>query len=142
VAWPDPAIQAGGHKPGSAYVEACWLGILGPSTTLCWQRLARLATTRPATAIDTADLATSLGLGDGLGRNAAMSRTLARMVSFDVAVRTDDTLAVRLALPDVPDRMVGRLSHTARLAHQHWAHHSFAPISTLAVSAPTSQVGL
>jgi hypothetical protein len=143
VAWPDPVIEAHGHKPGSPYVEACWLGVLGPSTTLAWQRLARLATARPATAIDTADLAASLGLGDGLGRNAAISRTLGRMVAFGAAVRSDDTLAVRRALPDVPERMVHRLSLTARLAHQHWAQHpSRDTTATPPAPAPALEVGI
>lgn len=121
VPWPDPVIEAHGHKPGSPYIEATWLGILGPSSTLCWQRLSRIATARPGAAIDSTDLAVSLGLGESLGRNAPLSRTLGRMVAFGAAVRSGDTLAVRRALPDVPQRMLGRLSYTARLAHQHLA---------------------
>lgn len=124
VAWADPSTEVHGHRPGSPYVEAVWLGILGPSTTLCWQRLARLATAREATAIDSVDLAVSLGLGESLGRNAPISRTLGRMAAFGAAQRSGETLAVRRALPDVPERMTGRLSYTARLAHQHWAHDS------------------
>ena len=124
IAWADPVSEARGHKPGSPYVEAVWLGVLGPSTTLCWQRLARLAAARPATAIDTVDLAVSLGLGESLGRNAPISRTLGRLVAFGAAQRDGDVLAVRRALPDVPDRMTSRLSYTARLAHQHWAGQS------------------
>ncbi len=122
VAWPDPIIDAHGHRPGSPYVEAVWLGVLGPSTTLCWARLSRIANTRPATAVDITDLAVSLGLGPGLGRNAPISRTLGRMVMFGAAIRSGDTLAVRRTLPDVPERMTNRLSYTARLAHQRWAH--------------------
>lgn len=46
------------------------------------------------------------------------------MVAFGAAQRSGETLAVRRALPDVPERMSGRLSYTARLvAHQHWAQH-------------------
>jgi hypothetical protein len=122
VAWPDPVVESRGHRPGSPYVEAVWLGILGPSTTLCWSRLSRLATARPDTAIDITDLAVSLGLGAGLGRNAPITRTLGRMVMFGAALHSGDTLAVRRALPDVPERMTRGLSYTARLAHQRWAH--------------------
>lgn len=141
VAWPDPGTEARGHRPGSAYVEAVWLGILGPSTTLCWQRLARLATAREATAIDSVDLAVSLGLGESLGRNAPISRTLGRMVAFGAAQRSDETLAVRQALPDVPERMTGRLSYTARLAHQHWAHHDHGRAAEMR-AVPTMEVGV
>lgn len=140
VAWPDPLIDAYGHKPGSPYVEAVWLGILGPSTTLCWQRLARLAAARPGTSIDTVDLAVSLGLSGNLGPNAPISRTLGRMVSFGAAQRSDDTLAVRRVLPDLPDRMTARLSHTARLAHQHCGSQPTAPLAGPAASS--MQVGM
>jgi hypothetical protein len=141
VPWADPVVEAHGHRPGSPYVHAVWLGILGPSTTLCWERLARLAANRAtatvdttdlaanrATAtVDTTDLAVSLGLSESLGRNAPISRTLGRMVGFGTALRSGDTLAVRLALPDVPARLAGRLSYSARLAHQHWAHLANTP---------------
>jgi hypothetical protein len=123
VAWPDPMVEARGHKPGSAYVETVWLGVLGPSTTLCWSRLSRIASARPGTVVDTTDLAVSLGLSGQLGRNAPITRTLGRMIMFEAALRSGDTLAVRRALPDVPPRMASRLSYTARLAHQRWAHH-------------------
>ena len=135
VAWPDPVVEDQGHKPGSPYVEAVWLGILGPSTTLCWQRLARLAAARPGTAIDTVDLAVSLGLGESLGRNAPISRTLGRMVAFGAAQRSGDILAVRRALPDLPDRMTGRISYTARVAHQHWASRTTVPAATPPVAS-------
>lgn len=142
VAWPDPAVEAHGHKPGSPYIEAVWLGALGPSTTLCWKRLALLAAAaRPAAAIDAVDLAVSLGLGGNLGRNAPISRTLGRMVSFGAARREGDTLAVRRALPDVPPRLAGRLSLTARLAHQHLAAQA-AVRPSIQHEAPAMQVGV
>ena len=121
VAWPDPTVEARGHKPGSPYVEAVWLGILGPATVLCWSRLSRIAAVRPGTVVDTSDLAVSLGLSSALGRNAPITRTLNRMVMFGAAESHGDTVAIRRALPDVPERMVRRLSYTARLAHQRWS---------------------
>lgn len=118
AAWPDPVIEAHGHRPGSPYVEAVWLGVLGPSATWAWQRLARLATVRAGVTIDSVDLATSLGLGDGLGANAVISRTLGRLVAFGVAQRSEEVIAVRTALPDLPARRAARLSASARLAHE------------------------
>jgi len=117
--WADPVIEAVGHRPGSPYIEAVWLGTLGPSATWAWQRLARIATTKPGLNIDTADLATSLGLGDSLSRNAKMSRTLSRLVAFDAARLTAESFAVRVALPDVTERQVARLSPSVRFAHDH-----------------------
>lgn len=120
--WPDPTIDTHGHRPGSPYIEAVWLGILGPSTTLAWSRLSRIATAQPGAAVDITDLSISLGLSAHLGRNAPITRTLSRMVMFGAATRSGDTLAVRRALPDVPERMASRLSYTAQLAHRRWAH--------------------
>jgi len=121
VPGPTRSWSPRGHKPCSPYVEAVWLGVLGPSTTLCWTRLSRIANVRPNTAIDITDLAVSLGLGVGLGRNAPITRTLGRMVMFGTALHSGDTFAVRRALPDVPERMTKGLSYTARLAHQRGA---------------------
>jgi hypothetical protein len=129
VAWPDRIVEARGHKPGSTYVETVWLGVLGPSTTLCWSRLSRIATVRPSTVVDTTDLAVSLGLSAQLGRNAPITRTLSRMVMFGAAVRSGDTLAIRRALPDVPPRMASRLSYSAQLAHRRWASMDMSDIA-------------
>jgi hypothetical protein len=91
--------------------------------------------------VDTTDLAVSLGLGESLARNAPISRTLGRMVAFGAAQRSGDTLAVRRALPDVPERMLGRLSYSARLAHQQWAR--LGPgLSASQPMAPSTEMGL
>lgn len=110
-----------GHQPGSAYVEAVYLGHLGPTATWLWQRLARTATARPAATVDTADLAVSLGLGHWLGANAPLARTIDPLERFGTIRRTGDILAVRTALPDLHPRSLARLSASARLAHQHLA---------------------
>jgi hypothetical protein len=73
VAWSDPVIENLGHRPGSAYIEAVWLGILGPTTTFTWMRLARLAAARPSTTIDVVDLAVSLGVPD-VGADGGLRR--------------------------------------------------------------------
>lgn len=83
-----------------------------------------------------ADLATRLGLGNGLGASGPMSRALGRLVWFDVARRAGDTLAVRVVLPDVPARRPARLSASARFAHQHLADSARHPARPAAESAP------
>ena len=111
---------------------------------MCWSRLSRIATARPGTVVDTTDLAVSLGLSGQLGRNAPITRTLGHMIMFEAAIRSGDALAVRRALPDVPARMASRLSYTARLAHQRWAHHEL-PAADQTVSteiAPSIEVTL
>ena len=142
VAFPDPVVERFGHRPGSPYVEFVWLGILGPSTTFAWQRLARQAAAMPSTKIDITDLSVSLGLGESLARNAVVSRTLARLVSFDAARRQGDTLAVRLALPDLPERRLTRLSYSARLAHERFAHGTRSVMLAGAPLEPAMTVGL
>ena len=112
-------LPARGHRPGSPYIEHVYVSSLGPSATWLWQRLARLATASPSTIIDMADLAASLGLGTNLGPNSAMSRTVNRLVLFDGARRAGNTLAVRLALPDMLPTRLARLPVSVRIAHQH-----------------------
>jgi hypothetical protein len=97
----------------------CWLGILGPSTTLLWARLARLCAAEPNTGVDVVDLAISLGLGEGLGPNAPLPRSLVRLVQFGCAHRAGETFAVRLALPHLTRRQLERLSWSARRAHEY-----------------------
>lgn len=126
VEWPQVARD--GHRPGSPYVHAVWLGVLGPSATLAWERLSRQVAAAPGAEVDCADLARSLGLGDGLGHNAPLSRSLARMVAFKAAARpSEGVLAVRLALPDASPRQLARLSRSANLAHQRWGHGTWQP---------------
>jgi hypothetical protein len=71
-----------------------------------------------------------------------VSRTLARLVAFDVARRHGDTLAVRLALPDLPERRLSRLSHSARLAHERFAHGTPAGAATGVAAEPAMAIGL
>jgi len=127
---------------GAPYVEFVWLGILGPSVTFAWQRLARQAAAISSSTVDVVDLSVSLGLGENLGRNALVSRMLARLVAFDSARRQGDILAVRLALPDLPARRLSRLSHSARLAHERFAHGAPAVAVTNGPVAPVIKVGL
>jgi len=121
VALRDPRVEARGHRPGSPYIEAVYVGVLGPTASWLWQRLARTAALSPATELDTLELAASLGLGQGHGANAPLTRTINRLQHFDAARRHHDTLAVRLALPDLAPRRLARLSPSARLAHHHLA---------------------
>jgi hypothetical protein len=71
-----------------------------------------------------------------------VSRTLARLVAFDVARRQGDTLAVRLALPDLPERRLTRLSYSARLAHERFAHGTRSVTLAGTPLEPAMTVGL
>lgn len=121
VAYPDPVVDSYGFGPDSEYLE-CWLGTVGPSVAWMWKKLSRLAVEHEpdAVMVDTADLLTSIGLGQGLRRNGPGGRTVARMVAFDLAKqggRDGSVLAVRRALPRLSERQVRRLAPSARTFH-------------------------
>jgi hypothetical protein len=123
VSFPDPVIERLGHGPDSPYIEECWLGITGPSATLMWRRIARVALEAGPTPliIDTADLLRSVGLGDNLGHSGLGARAVARVIQFDLARqagRDGGVLAVRTALPSLCDRQLHRLPLSARLYHE------------------------
>jgi hypothetical protein len=116
----DPVVDELGFAPTSRYVEVCWLGILGPTATWAYRRLGSLAEVHPeGTSIDLADLALSLGLGQGTGKNSMVARALGRLVSFNVARWEGEVLAVRRRLAPLPERRVARLSASAARAHAH-----------------------
>jgi len=109
--WVDPAVEARGFPVTSIYTETVLLPMLGPSTVLCLRRLGSLATARPeGTDIDTAQLARDLGLGDGLGRHAQITKTLGRLCQFGMGRWSGANLAVRTAVAPVPERHLRRLS--------------------------------
>jgi hypothetical protein len=53
-----------------------------------------------------------------------ISRGLGRLGHFGCASRNGATLAVRLALPPLPERRAERLSYSARLAHEHYTRQA------------------
>ena len=60
--------------------------------------------------VDPRRLAKDLGLGDGLGRNAAATRTVRRLCQFDMARWSGGELWARTSVAAVPERQLGRLS--------------------------------
>ncbi len=116
-AWSDPLVEAHGYPATSSYVETFWLPILGPSATWALRRLATLAATPGGVRIPTAELARSIGVSAGTGRNSVIVRTLNRLVMFGVARWEGDGLAVRRSLAPLPARHLLRLSPALRHAH-------------------------
>jgi hypothetical protein len=99
VPWHDDVIEQLGYGPRSMYVETCWLPVLGPTATWLFRRLGTWAEhNEDGTTIDMTDLAVSLGLGEGLGKQSQLSRSLERLIRFEVAQwRQVGELAVRTA---------------------------------------------
>ena len=117
-AWVDPLVEKQGFGPASGYVEVCWLGVLGPSCTWAYRRLAMPLLAHEEYELDVIDLAVSLGLGEGVGRNAPISRALARLDRFGVVQLFGTRLLVRIALAPLTEAQARRLSQTARDYHE------------------------
>jgi hypothetical protein len=118
VPWHDEVVEAVGYSPTSPYVEWCWLPVLGPSASWLYRRFGLLAASCRPAQVDLVDLAVSLGVGEGIGRNSIVVRALARLELFDVARWDGGRFAVRTALPVLPSRHVRRLSASARAVHE------------------------
>jgi hypothetical protein len=120
TAWNDPLVETHGFGPRHPYVEGVWTCILGPSAVLCYRRLGPLVELGSDDIdVDVVDLAVSLGLGEGTGRHAAITRTLERLVAFGIARwLADGRYAVRRALAPLPEHRARRLSLSARRFHE------------------------
>jgi hypothetical protein len=117
--WSDPVVEALGFPVNSIYTETVLLPILGPSATLCLRRLSAWVAISPdGSTVDTTQLARDLGLGDGLGRNSAISRTLNRLCWFDLAHWSNDELAVRTVVAPLPAHQLRRLSPPILAVHR------------------------
>ncbi len=97
----------------------CWLPVVGPSGTWAYRRLvSALAANKGAYDQDLAELAHWLGLGAGVSPNAPVSRTLLRLVRFDLAAVTGTrTLAVRRTAPPLRSSQLNRLNPRLQRVH-------------------------
>lgn len=117
--WIDPLVEDLGFSPRSDYVEICWLPVLGPTATWLYRRLGTWAAASPeGTQVDLTDLAVSLGLGEGLGRNSMIGRGLSRLAHFDVAQAAPGRLFVRRALGPLSETRARTLSESAYRFHR------------------------
>ena len=119
VPWEDPIVESQGFGPRSMYVEMCWLPVLGPSATWLYRRLGSWAEYNPdGVQVDLIDISVSLGLGEGLGRNSMIARTLSRLARYG-AIRWAgrDEIQVRRALAPLPEKLASRLSYSANRLH-------------------------
>ena len=119
VTWPDPVADASGFPATSAMVEWCWLPVAGPSGAWAYRRLvSALAANHGPYDQDLAELAHWLGLGAGVSPNAPVSRTLLRLVRFDLAgVTGNRTLAVRRTAPPLRSSQLNRLHPRLQRVH-------------------------
>ena len=117
--WRDPLVERCGFPVNSAYVEAAWLPILGPSATLALRRLGLLAAARPdGVEVDLRELAADLGIGTGTGRQSIIVRTLRRLENFGMAQWRGRELEVRTVVAPLSARHAERLSPGAAAVHR------------------------
>jgi hypothetical protein len=106
----DPVVETLGHPADSPYAERFWLPLIGPSALWALRRLAAAAAVCPdGVPVVLGAFARELGLGAGTGTHAPVVRTLTRLVLFRAADPDGDVLRVRLALPPLTLRQIGRL---------------------------------
>ncbi len=117
--WSDPLVEAHGFDPLHPYIEFCWTARLGPTATLLYRRLGVAVINNPdGREFDLVELATSLGLGEGLGRHSLLAKAMSRLCRFEAARWQSDGYAVRRALAPLPARELFRVSESARHAHR------------------------
>jgi hypothetical protein len=81
-----------------------WTPILGPTSALLLHRLADLASTNDAAALTVVDLARMLRVGPH-----KVTAAIRRLERYDLITCADATVAVRLALPALTNRLLGQL---------------------------------
>ncbi|MGA0863071.1 MAG: hypothetical protein ACO3RB_04175 [Ilumatobacteraceae bacterium] len=128
VPWHDPVIDLNGEATTGDYVEWFWLPVLGPTATWLLRRLAALVAGADEcdspVVVDLAELAHSIGVTWQPNREGAFARALTRCVMFGACAPSADTesltLAVRLTMPHLPARHIGRLPLSLRDSHAEW----------------------
>lgn len=136
---PDPRVVRVGFDLTHPYVQ-CWGPVIGPSATSLVRRLPVLwAEATPAT-VTRADLARSLGLGDGTGPNSRLIRALDRTVRFGLARWNDagQSVEVFYRIPALTPRQLERLPDWTQRAHQRLIDSHLQAIQTPTELKPAS----
>jgi hypothetical protein len=132
--WPDPLVDTLGHDPRAPYPERFWLPTLGPTALLLLRHIAYWFDRAPGGfSLDLAETSRCLGLGERVGRNSPIARSLERIVQFDLATHeaVGATLAVRRHVPPINRRHVRRLPPSLQHEHDDWvnAHLAEPPLA-------------
>ena len=139
VVWHDAVVENFGHAPRSTYVETYWLPILGPSATWAMRRLTAWLDAAPeGYDLPLSDFGRELGLGAGTGRNAAVVRTLARLVTFGMATPLGDALAVRVMLAPLTQRQLRQLPDALAAQHDADTANAVRPLAQRSPAQPAS----
>ena len=109
--WHDAAVEEGGHRFDSFYVEKFWLPIVGPTGILTARNLARRVS---GASVDLDELAAEMGC-----KAQAMSHTLSRLerFSFITSQAGSPTVFVRRHVAPLPLTLFGQLPAHLRVEH-------------------------
>jgi hypothetical protein len=133
--WIDTVVDRRGFDPRDPYVDAYWLGIIGPTATWIMRRFAEAFDHCPeGFALGVDPLAASIGVSAAKGAASPFDRAVGRCLRFGLArpnratsaKRSDDlVLDVRRRLPQIPARSLRRLPEHLIGAHDDWIreHH-------------------
>jgi hypothetical protein len=118
VAWPKD-WEGPGFSARSDYVERCWTSVLGPTAVLALRSINQeIDAGGGPVELYLEDLARSLGVGAGTGKNAIGPRALARLEQFKMAIALPDgTMAIRTELPPLRDDQLRRAGPTVQRSH-------------------------
>jgi hypothetical protein len=116
---PKDRVQQVGFPLDHPYVEQCWVGVIGPSSTLLLRRLPAMWQEAMPAEVVVSDLALSLGLRGRVDHwQATMWRTLDRLRAFGFATPVEDgSVGVYMHVPAVPERLRARLPVWTQEAH-------------------------
>jgi hypothetical protein len=85
--------RSGAHPLRSAYLEACWTSVIGPSGVLLLRFAAGMTANGPVQ-LHPGDLAAVLGIGNTGGKNSRLERTLDRLDRFGLLDRNGNRIHV------------------------------------------------
>ncbi|MFN0090348.1 MAG: hypothetical protein ACKVWR_08795 [Acidimicrobiales bacterium] len=114
-----PGLDDAGFDLLHPYVELVWEPLLGPTCTVILRRVGmRWAEQAEAFKVDAAGFARSLGLGEGLGRNSQLIRSLIRLEQFRLARCAETVVSLPVLVPPVHAYQLERLPFDVRAAHR------------------------
>lgn len=121
VRHPSPLVRLSDIAPDSAYVEQCWLPVVGPSVVALLRRTCDLTVHGPVR-IETVELSRLLGFGAGgadLSANSSLGHTLARAHRFGVGRlgSVPPRFGVYNMVGPLPARLARRLPTWSRQRH-------------------------
>jgi hypothetical protein len=118
---PNPRVRRVGFELTDPYVEQCWSGVIGPSSTLLLRRMPVLWTERVPAEIRASELSRSIGLGAGTAKTSRVAVTLKRLVEFGLvgpAGPSDDHhFEVFLQVSPLTPRQLARLPEWTHATH-------------------------